>query len=102
MTREPPIIDMLPDGSFRDPPRRGGNRPIVPLPAKLVLAAVAIAAIGLSILVAAVAIWVVSMLLPVVILAAAAAYGLFRFQRWQMLRRQAGAVRSPWQQGPFR
>ncbi len=102
MTREPPIIDMLPDGSFRDPPRSGDNRPVVPLQAKLMLAAVAITVVGISVAVAAVAIWVVSMLLPVIILAAAAAYGLYKFQRWQLLRRQPGAVQNTRQSGRFR
>jgi hypothetical protein len=43
--------------------------------------------IGGSIAVAALAIWVVSMILPAIILAGAVAYGLFRYQRWQSLRR---------------
>ncbi len=83
MTRVPPTIDMLPDGSFHVPPQR----PMVPLTAKVMLAAVAVAVIGGSIAVAALAIWVVSMILPAIILAGAVAYGLFRYQRWQSLRR---------------
>ncbi len=66
------------------------------------LGAVALTTVGISIAVAAVAIWVVSMLLPVIVLAAAAAYGLYKFQRWQLLRRHAGAVQNPWQSGRFR
>jgi predicted RND superfamily exporter protein len=93
MTREPPIIDMRPDGTFQEPPRR----PAVPLQAKLMLGAVIVTAVGVSIAVAAVAIWVVSMLLPVIVLSAAVAYGLYKFQRWQLLRRHQGTPGSIWQ-----
>ena len=94
--RVPPTIDLLPHGSFRQPPRR----PVVPLSAKMMLAAVVVAAIGVSILVAALAIWVVSMVLPVVLIAAAGAWCIYKFQRWQLFRSQAGALR-PRQSGGF-
>lgn len=93
----PPTIDMRPDGSFRQPPRPG----VVPLSAKMMLAAVVVAAVGVSVLVAALAIWVVSMLLPVVIIAGAGAYALYKYRRWQLLRGQPGALR-PRQPGGFR
>ena len=113
MNNEPPIIDMRPDGSFSEAPRRtlggnpfGGARPVVPLQAKLMLAAVVVTVVGVSIAVAAVAIWLVSMLLPVIIIAGAAAYGLYRYQRWQLFRRQSDLPQSnayrPWQSGRFR
>lgn len=96
MNRVPPTIDMLPDGSFRQPPRP----PVVPLSAKMILAAIVITAVGVSVLVAALAIWVVSMVLPVVVMAGAVLYGLYRFRRWQY-RGQPGALR-PRQFGDFR
>lgn len=96
MTRVPPTIDMLPDGSFRPPPQR----PIVPLSAKMMLAAVAVAALGVSVLVAAFAIWVVSMVLPIILIAGAGAYGLYRYRQWQLRRGQPGGLR-PRQPGGF-
>ena len=97
MERVPPTIDMLPDGSFRQPPRPS----VVPLSAKMMLAAVVVAAVGVSVLVAALAIWVVSMVLPVIVIAGAGAYALYRFRRWQLLRGQPGVLR-PRQPGGFR
>ena len=41
------------------------------------------------------------MILPVVIIAGAGAYALYRFRRWQNLRGQPGPL-YPRQPGPFR
>ena len=97
MTRIPPTIDMLPDGSFRQKPQPS----VVPLSVKMMLAAAVVTAVGVSVLVAALAVWVVSMILPVVIIAGAGAYALYRFRRWQNLRGQPGPL-YPRQPGPFR
>ena len=68
MDRRPPVIDMTPDGSFRAPPRG------MPLSTKLVIGGVLVAAACASFAVAALAIWVVSLVLPVAIIAGAVAW----------------------------
>ena len=82
MKQVPPTIDMLPDGSFRVPPRRVG----VSFSTRVMLGAVLVAAVGFSIALAALAIWVVSLVLPVVIIAGAVAWVMYKFRRWQLLR----------------
>ena len=94
MNHEPPTIDMRPDGSFLPPP---GRRPMVPWSTKLLLGAIAVAALAVSVAVAALAIWVVSLVLPVAIIAGFAAWLMFKWRRWQLLRGQP-LVRP----GPFR
>jgi hypothetical protein len=84
MNRIPPTLDMLPDGSFRRPPPlpAGG----VPLSFKLVVVAVLVAVVLGAIAVAALALWVFSMILPVLILAAVGAWAAVKLRRWQLLR----------------
>ena len=98
MDRVPPTIDMLPDGSFRQPPP---HIPAFPMAGKLMVAAVAVAIIGTAVLVAIAAIWLISMILPVVLIAAAIAYGLYRYRRWQLFRGHPGPL-GPYQPGRFR
>ena len=83
MTRLPPTLDMLPDGSFRapPPPPRG-----VPLSFKLLVGAILVALVAAAIAVAALALWLFSMILPVVIIAGAVAWATLKFRRWQLLR----------------
>ena len=82
MVQRPPTIDMLPDGTFRAPPQP----PRVPFSLKLGVGAVLVAVVGLSLSVAALAIWFVSLILPVVVIAGVVAWGALRFRRWQLLR----------------
>ncbi len=92
MNHVPPTLDMLPDGRFRAPPRPAG----MPLSTKLVIGATLVAVLGGSLAVAALAVWVVSMILPVVIIAGAVAWAAMRFRRWQLLRGQGnGGARYP-------
>ena len=91
MTRIPPTIDMLPDGTFRSArpawtPQSGVR---MPFSIKLGVGAALVAVLGLALSVAALAIWVVSMILPVIIIAGAVAWGTVRYRRWQLGRGQA-------------
>ena len=95
MTRRPPTIDLRPDGSFRAPPRLG-----LPFTTKLVIGGVLVAAICMSIALAAVALWVVSMVLPVIIIAGAVAWAAMRYRRWQLLRSQRDGLFHPLDPGP--
>ena len=97
MTRQPPIIDMRPDGSFVEPPRRATS----PVTAKLMLGGILVAAVAVSIAVAALAVWVVSLVLPVAILAAAVAWAAFKFRQWQSFRSYGGRNLDPRQPGRF-
>ena len=89
MTRNPPIIDMNSDGSFRAPPQR----PTVPFSFKVLAGAIVVAAISISIAVAAAAVWVISILLPVIVIAAGVAWVAAKYRRWQLTRRQGTVAR---------
>ena len=98
MNRVPPTIEMLPDGSFRVPPRR----PLAPFSAKVMLGALLVAAVALSVAMAVLAIWVVSLVLPVIIIAGAVAWAMYKFRRWQLLRsHQGGGFGVPRKPGGF-
>jgi hypothetical protein len=99
MNRPPPIIDMLPDGSFVEQPRPGR----VPISAKVMLGGILVAAVAVSVTVAALAIWLVSLLLPVIILSAAVAWAAFKFRQWQLFRGygRRGRGLGPRQPGGF-
>jgi hypothetical protein len=81
MDHVPPTLDMRPDGSFRVPPRAR-----VPLSFKLMVGAILVAVVAGAIAFAALAIWVFSMVLPVVVIAAVFAWAMLKFRRWQALR----------------
>ena len=80
---------MLPDGTFGGGPRP----PLVPFTTKLMIGAVLVAVLGGCLAVAALALWFVSLILPVVLIAAAVAWAMVRFRRWQLLRGQVGPGR---------
>jgi len=69
------------DGSFRATPRTS-----VPLSAKLMVGAILVAVIGGAVAFAALALWVVSLVLLVVIVAGLFAWAMMRFRRWQAMR----------------
>ena len=81
MNHIPPTLDMQLDGSFRTPPRAG-----VPLSFKLMLGAIMVAVVGGAIAFAALALWVFSMVLPVVVVAGLFAWATMQYRRWQALR----------------
>ena len=95
MTRTPPILDMRPDGTFQDGTFRAGPSPQpagqpfraapfrVPVSAKLMIGGALVAAVGVSLAVAFLAIWLVSMILPVVIIAGGVAWAAMRMRRWR-------------------
>ncbi len=75
----PEVIDMTPDGAFRVPPRRAG----VPLSFKLMVGAGIIAVLAGAASIAALALWVVSLLLPVLVIAAGVAWVSFKYRQWK-------------------
>ena len=90
MNRIPPTIDMLPDGTFRT----AAPRSRVPLSVKLGLGAAAVAILGLSLTVAALAVYVVSMILPVIVIAGGVAWIAFKVRAWQRRGGVPSAFRS--------
>lgn len=77
--RPPPLLDMTPDGTIRPAPR-------VPLSMRVLGVAVVVAVLCTLLSVAALAIWVISLLLPVLVCAVVVAWGAFQYRRWQARR----------------
>jgi hypothetical protein len=71
-----PELDMLPDGSFRQPVRP-------PIATRLFIWAVLIASVAGALSLAAFALWIALLILPVALGAAAIAWLAFRFQVWR-------------------
>ena len=86
MTNTPPTLDMRLDGSFRTPPRAG-----IPLSFKLMMGGLVIALTAGAIVFAALAVWVMSMVLPVLLVAGLFAWAMMRFRRWQAMRAMSGS-----------
>ena len=84
----PPELDLLPDGSFRQPPRP-------PVAARIFAWALVIAAVAAALAVAAFALWIALILIPVVLVAVLIAWLAFRYQMWRVgTRAQRGSWRS--------
>jgi len=81
--RTPPELDLLPDGSYR--PRRP------PIASRIFAWAVVIAAVAAAVAVAAFALWIALIMIPVVLAAGVIAWLAFRFQLWRATSR-----RDPW------
>ena len=78
--RVPQTIDMTKGGEFVAP------RPTVTWPLRLGIGAAVIAVIAGAVTLAALVLWVASIMLPIALVAGAIAYGAFRLQRWQARR----------------
>ena len=87
MNRIPPVIDMAPDGTFRTKPP--GMR--APLSFKLLLGATIVAVLAGAAAVAALALWIAALLLPVVVIAAVVAWGAYKYRAWRRRGVTAGA-----------
>ena len=77
---------MTPDGRFPEPMRQrpaSGAASRVPVSFKLLIGAVVVAVLAGTAAVAALALWIVSMLLPVMVIAGGVAYVTFRYRKWR-------------------
>lgn len=81
MVQRPPLIDMRPDGSFQASSPTG-----LFLSTKVALVAIAVVIVGGGLTVAALAIWFISLILPVVVIAIGAAYVALRLRGWTLGR----------------
>jgi len=76
MSNRPPELDMNLEGEFVSPPRP-------PIVTKILLWAIVIAIVAGAFVLAAFALWLALMILPIALGAAVIAWGLFRFQVWR-------------------
>ncbi len=77
---------MTPDGRFPEPARQRpafGTAARVPGSFKLLVGAVVVALLAGTAAVAALALWIVSMLLPVMLIAGGVAYATFKYRQWR-------------------
>lgn len=87
MNRRSPIIDMRPDGTFREATHTTGT---MLLTTKIALGAMVVAVAGAGLLAAAVIAWFVSLILPAIIVAGGVAYVAWKLRGWQLRRGPAG------------
>jgi nitrogen fixation-related uncharacterized protein len=76
-TDKRPVLDMTPDGQFRDPAA-------APASVTILRYAIVAAVLAGSLALAALVLWFALMLIPVAIAAAVVAYGAFRWRMWRM------------------
>jgi hypothetical protein len=76
MQRRPPDLDMTVDGEFVSPPRP-------PLSTRIMFWAVIVALIAGGLSLAALALWVALIILPVALGAAVIAWAMFRYRIWR-------------------
>ena len=81
--RRPPELDLLPDGSFRRPARP-------PIVTRIFIWAVAVAAVAGALAIAAFALWIALILIPVALIAGVIAWAALRFQLWRSRRAYDG------------
>ena len=89
-TRDPPELEMNLRGEFVAPPRP-------PISTRILFWAIVIAAVAGALTVAAFALWIATMILPVAIAAAAVAWVMYRYRAWRAQRAMAGQ-RGLWRQ----
>jgi len=81
-----PELDMTIEGEFRTPPRP----PKPPVLNRILVWAVLIAVLAGSVAIAAVALWLAMIILPIAVGAAVIAWAIYRYQVW----RAGGSVRG--------
>jgi hypothetical protein len=84
----PPDLDMNLQGEFTEPPRPA----LVP---RIMLWAIVVAVLAGALAIAAFALWLAMLVLPIAAGAAVIAYGLFRFQSWRA-GKSLGGKRDLW------
>lgn len=74
--QRPPDLDINLRGEFVEPPRP-------PIASRIMLWAIVVAVLAGALSIAAVALWLAMIILPVAVGAGVVAYGLYRFQAWR-------------------
>jgi hypothetical protein len=86
--RRPPELDMTIEGEFVSPP-------VAPLTSRILMWAVAVAIIAGALSLAAFALWLALLILPVALGAAVIAWAMFRYRLWRA-QRSMGGQRNVW------
>jgi hypothetical protein len=81
--RMPPELEMTVDGEFVSPPK-------VPISSRILLWAIVVAIIAGALSLAALALWVALLILPVALGAAVVAWVMFRYRVWRAQQAVAG------------
>jgi membrane protein implicated in regulation of membrane protease activity len=81
--RRPPELDMSINGEFVTPPKP-------PLSSRILLGAIVIAVLAGALSLAAFALWLALIILPVAFAAAIVAWAIFRYRVWRAQRTMAG------------
>ena len=89
--RRPPDLEMTLEGEFVEPPP---PRP-PPILSRIMVWAIIVAAMAGALAMAAFALWLMMIILPVAVGAGAIAYGIYRFQVWRA-RGSIGSQRDLW------
>jgi hypothetical protein len=84
----PPELDMTINGEFVSPPK-------APISSRILMGAIVIAVLAGALSLAAFALWVALLILPVAFGAAVVAWAMFRYRVWRA-QRGAGAGRTVW------
>jgi hypothetical protein len=80
--RRPPELDMTINGEFVTPPK-------APLSSRILMAAIVIAILAGALSLAAFALWLALIILPVAFAAAVVAWAMFRYRVWRAQRSTA-------------
>jgi len=86
--QRPPELDMTIDGEFVSPPKS-------PVSTRIMVWAIVIAIIAGGLSLAALALWVALIILPVALGAAVIAWAMFRYRMWRA-QRSVGGQRNLW------
>jgi hypothetical protein len=93
--RKPPELEMTLEGEFVSPPKP-------PLSTKIMFWAVLIAVLAGAVTLAALALWVALLVLPIAIGAALVGYLMFRYRMWRAGQQLGGGQRGVWMRPPGR
>jgi hypothetical protein len=80
---EPPVLDMTPEGEFRGAPGWKPPGSTTPWANKLLRYALVVAVLGGFVLVAALALWLALLMIPVVAAAAIIGYAAYHWRRYK-------------------
>jgi hypothetical protein len=93
-THEPPELDMTLEGEFVSPPAP-------PVSTRIMFWAIIIAVVAGAVVIAALALWLAMLILPVAIGAALIGWGMMRYKLWRASQ-LGGGQRNLWQPPPGR
>lgn len=88
--RRPPELEMTIEGEFVSPP----TPPITPISSRILLWAIVVAVVAGALCLAAFALWLALLILPVALGAGVVAWGMYRYRLWRA-QKSLGGQRDP-------